>query len=301
MKDSLRPGIQYQHRLVLPPSKMVPALYPEAQEFQAMPEVFATGFLVGFLEWACIKAINAHLDWPKEQSVGTHIRVTHEAATPAGFEVTASVELIAVEGRKLTFAVSAHDGVDLISSGTHQRVVIDKQRFVDKTSAKAAAHVMPQASAPNPIPAAHRIATPYLIVSSGADAISFYSQAFGAIELVRLADSSGKVMHAELQIDETRVMLADEFPDMGYVSPLALGGSPVSLLLYVADVDARFALALAAGATGTLPVADQFDGDRRGTLTDPFGHVWLLASKLEDISLQEMQRRFQGMIESGHF
>ncbi len=138
MKDTLKPGIRYQHRFILPPSKTVPALYPEAGEFVAMPEVFATGFLVGFLEWACIKAINPHLDWPQEQSVGTHIDVSHEAATPPGLEVTASVELIGVEGRKLIFAVSAHDGVDLISRGRHERVVINKEKFDAKMATKAA-------------------------------------------------------------------------------------------------------------------------------------------------------------------
>jgi fluoroacetyl-CoA thioesterase len=137
MKDTLKPGIRYRHTFVLPPSNMDPALYPEAEEFLVMPEVFATGFLVGFLEWACIKAVNPHLDWPREQSVGTHIDVTHEAATPAGLEVTASVELIAVEGRKLTFTVSAHDGVDLISQGRHERFVIDKKKFEAKVGAKA--------------------------------------------------------------------------------------------------------------------------------------------------------------------
>jgi len=99
------------------PSKTVPALYPESPEFVAMPEVFATGFLVGFLEWACIRAINPHLDWPREQTVGTHIDVSHEAATPPGLEVTARVELIEVDGRRLVFAVEADDGVDLISRG----------------------------------------------------------------------------------------------------------------------------------------------------------------------------------------
>ncbi|XLZ70589.1 thioesterase family protein [Massilia sp. SR12] len=139
MKESLKPGIKYEHRFELPASKMVPALYPEAPEFIAMPEVFATGFLVGFLEWACIKAINPHLDWPSEQSVGTHIDVSHEAATPAGLVVTATVELLAVEGRKLTFSVQAHDGVDLISHGRHERFVIIKEKFEAKVAAKAAA------------------------------------------------------------------------------------------------------------------------------------------------------------------
>lgn len=129
MKPSLKPGIRYEHKFVVPSSKTVPALYPESEEFVQMPEVFATGFLVGFLEWACIRAINPHLDWPQEQTVGTHVDVSHEAATPPGLEVTATVELLAVEGRKLTFQVEAHDGVDLISKGRHERFVIDKEKF----------------------------------------------------------------------------------------------------------------------------------------------------------------------------
>jgi len=136
MKDSLKPGIRYEHKFLVPSTKTVPALYPESPEFLAMPEVFATGFLVGLLEWACIMAIKPHLDWPEEQSLGTHINVSHDAATPPGLEVTASVELIAVEGRKLTFTVSAHDGVDIISQGTHERVVINKKRFEDKVRNK---------------------------------------------------------------------------------------------------------------------------------------------------------------------
>lgn len=136
MKESLKPGIRYQHTFVVPTSKTVPALYPEAEEFLAMPEVFATGFLVGFLEWACIRAINPHLDWPKEQSVGTHIDVSHEAATPPGLEVTASVELLEVDGRRLLFAVEAHDGVEVISRGRHERFVINKEKFDAKLGKK---------------------------------------------------------------------------------------------------------------------------------------------------------------------
>lgn len=136
MKESLKPGITYEHRFVVPSSKTVPALYPESEEFLAMPEVFATGFLVGFLEWACIKAINPHLDWPAEQTVGTHIDVSHEAATPPGLEVTARVELVEVSGRKLVFDVEAHDGVDRISKGRHERFVIDKQKFDARVGAK---------------------------------------------------------------------------------------------------------------------------------------------------------------------
>ena len=137
MKDSLRPGIQYEHKFKISKSKTVPSLYPEAEEFVAMPDVFATGFLVGFLEWACIKAINPHLDWPLEQSLGTHINVSHEAATPVGLEVTAKVKLIAVDGKKLTFEVEAHDGVDLISKGLHERFVINRQKFDERIKTKA--------------------------------------------------------------------------------------------------------------------------------------------------------------------
>lgn len=136
MKDTLVPGIKYVHTFEVPVGKTVPALYPEAEEFIAMPEVFATGYLVGFLEWACIKAINPHLDWPKEQTVGTHIDVSHEAATPPGLVVTATVTLTAVEGKKLTFAVEAHDGIDLISRGRHERFVINKERFDAKVGSK---------------------------------------------------------------------------------------------------------------------------------------------------------------------
>lgn len=136
MKDSLKPGLRYEHKFLLPPTKTVPALYPESPEFQAMPEVFATGYMVGFLEWACIMCINPHLDWPQEQSLGTHIDVSHEAATPPGLEVAATVEVTAVDGRRIVFAVSAHDGIDLIARGTHERFVIDKARFDNKIRSK---------------------------------------------------------------------------------------------------------------------------------------------------------------------
>jgi len=136
VKESLKPGIRYVHRMIVPPYKTVPALYHESDEFLLMPEVFATGFMVGFLEWACIKAINPYLDWPNEQTVGTHINVSHEAATPPGLEVTASVELIAIDGRKLIFNVEAHDGVDSISKGQHERFIINKMKFDAKAEAK---------------------------------------------------------------------------------------------------------------------------------------------------------------------
>jgi fluoroacetyl-CoA thioesterase len=136
MKDSLKPGITYEHTFVVSNAKTVPALYPEAPEFVVMPEVFATGFMVGFLEWACIKAINPHLDAPQEQTVGTHIDVSHLAATPPGLTVTAKVELLEVVGKKLVFAVEAHDGVDLIARGKHERFVIDRAKFDARLAGK---------------------------------------------------------------------------------------------------------------------------------------------------------------------
>ena len=136
MKDTLKPGLRYEHKFLVTPNKTVPALFPESPEFKDLPEVFATGFMVGFLEWACVLAIKPHLDSSNELSLGTHINVSHEAATPPGFEVTATVELTAVEGRKLIFAVSAHDGVDLIAQGTHERFVIDKARFKKRLRGK---------------------------------------------------------------------------------------------------------------------------------------------------------------------
>lgn len=139
MKDTLKPGIEHQFSFHLPDTKTVPALYPESPEFQEMPEIFATGFMVGFLEWACIDAIKPHLDWPREQSLGTHINVSHTAATPPGLLVTAKVKLVAVNDRRLTFEVEADDGVDIIAKGTHERFVIDKERFDKKIRNKAAA------------------------------------------------------------------------------------------------------------------------------------------------------------------
>jgi len=136
MKESLKPGIRYEHKFIVPLSKTVPALYPESEEFVVMPEVFATGFLVGFLEWACIKAINPYLDWPLEQTVGTHIDISHEAPTPPGLVMTATVELIEIDGKKLVFNVEAHDGIDLVSKGRHERFVINKDKFEAKLGAK---------------------------------------------------------------------------------------------------------------------------------------------------------------------
>ncbi len=137
MKDTLQPGIVSEFSFVIDESKTVPALYPEAAEFQAMPKVFATGFMVGFIEWACIRAINPHIDWPEEQTVGTHISVSHIAATPPGMQVTARVTLTEVEGRRLKFEVEARDEKEVIGTGTHERFVINKKRFDDKMKEKA--------------------------------------------------------------------------------------------------------------------------------------------------------------------
>ena len=136
MKESLKPGIAHELRFRLPESKTVPHLYPEAPEFQAMPRVFATGFLVGFIEWACIQAVQTHLDWPREQSVGTHVNLSHLAATPPGLEVVARVRLVEVDGRRLVFEIEASDGVDVISRGTHERFVINAEMFAHKAQQK---------------------------------------------------------------------------------------------------------------------------------------------------------------------
>jgi fluoroacetyl-CoA thioesterase len=136
VKPSLRPGLQGTFRYRIPDSKTVPRIYPEAPDFQMMPAVLATGYLVALCEWACIELIKPHLDWPAEQSLGTHVNLSHLAATPPGLEVELQVRLAAVEGRKLTFALSAHDGVDTITEGTHERHTIDASRFEAKVAAK---------------------------------------------------------------------------------------------------------------------------------------------------------------------
>jgi fluoroacetyl-CoA thioesterase len=137
MKDSLRSGLTFEFKFTVPENKTVPHLYPESSEFQAMPKVLATGFMVGLFEWACIQAINPHIDWPEEQTVGIHINLSHTAATPPGLTITVKGKLEEVEGRKLSFSLVADDGVDKISEGTHDRFVINAAKFNDKMSAKA--------------------------------------------------------------------------------------------------------------------------------------------------------------------
>ncbi len=141
------------------------------------------------------------------------------------------------------------------------------------------------------IPEGYEGATPYLSIKGAAEAIEFYKKAFGATETMRLADPSGKIGHAEIKIGKANVMLADEYPEMGFVSPKTLGGSPVTLHLYVEDVDAVASQVEAAGAKVLRPVEDQFYGDRGGELEDPFGHRWFIATRIEDISPEEMKKR----------
>ncbi|EFK05659.1 conserved hypothetical protein [delta proteobacterium NaphS2] len=137
MKKTLKPGIEHTFSFGITASKIVPALYPESDEFQAMPNVFATGYLVGFIEWTCIQALKPHLDWPQEQTVGTHVDVSHMAATPPGLEVTANVRLVEVDGRRLLFEVEVYDDVDLVSRGKHERFVINKEKFDAKMKKKS--------------------------------------------------------------------------------------------------------------------------------------------------------------------
>lgn len=136
MKPTLQPGLTHRHTYTVPPEKTVPHLYPESGSFREMPEVLATGFMVGLMEWACIEAIKPHLDWPREQSLGTLVNFPHLAATPPGLTVTVDVRLERVDGRRLFFAVSAHDGIDRITEGTHERVIIDAERFNAKLESK---------------------------------------------------------------------------------------------------------------------------------------------------------------------
>jgi fluoroacetyl-CoA thioesterase len=137
MKETLKPGLTHQFKFEVPPTKTVPHLYPESPMFRQMPEVLATGFMVGLMEWACIEALRPYLDWPEEQSLGVLVNFSHLAATPPGLTVTVDVTLDRIEGRRLTFSVTAHDGVDKIAEGTHERVVIDRERFNAKVAEKS--------------------------------------------------------------------------------------------------------------------------------------------------------------------
>ena len=145
------------------------------------------------------------------------------------------------------------------------------------------------------IPAGHRTVTPYLTIRNGAKALEFYKKAFGATEIFKLMMPDGRLGHAEIRLGDSLIMLSDEFPEYGGKAPDTLGGSPVSIHLYVEDVDAVFKKALAAGAKERKPVMDQFYGDRSGQLEDPFGHLWWVATHEEDIPPEELQKRAEAM------
>jgi PhnB protein len=142
-----------------------------------------------------------------------------------------------------------------------------------------------------PIPAGYHTATPYLIIKDAARAIEFYQQAFGATEVFRMAQPDGRIGHAEIKIGDSHIMLADEHPEINARSPQTLGGSPVSIMLYVEDVDAQVKQAVAAGAKLLRPVQDQFYGDRTGGVEDPFGYAWYIATHVENVTSDEMKRR----------
>jgi PhnB protein len=149
-----------------------------------------------------------------------------------------------------------------------------------------------------PIPTGYPRVTPYLCVAGAAAAIGFYEQVLGAVERMRMDGPGGRIGHAELAIGDGLIMLADEFPDMGYIGPKSVGGTPVMINVYVDDVDAVFARALAAGATAVRPVEDQFYGDRSGQFEDPFGHRWIVGTHVEDVPPDEMARRAAAFTES---
>ena len=136
MKNSLQVGLTHTFKFKVPENKTVPHLYPESPEFQVMPNVLATGFMVGLFEWTCIQATNPHIDWPREQSVGIDVKLNHIAATPPGLTVTVNVRLEEIDGRKLVFSIVADDGIDKISEGTHDRFIIDAAKFNAKMATK---------------------------------------------------------------------------------------------------------------------------------------------------------------------
>lgn len=141
------------------------------------------------------------------------------------------------------------------------------------------------------IPEGYHSVTPYLVMSGAGSAIEFYKKAFGAVEVMRMPDPAGKIGHAEIKIGDSHIMLADESPEMGYRGPKSLGGTPVSIMIYLENVDAVFNQAIAAGAKVLRPLANQFYGDRSANIEDPFGHVWTIATHVEDVPPEEMERR----------
>ncbi len=151
-------------------------------------------------------------------------------------------------------------------------------------------------SSVKPIPEGYHSITAYLCCRDAGAAIDFYKKAFAATELMRMGAPGEKIGHADIQIGDSHLMLADEFPEMGFLSPQSVGGSPVMIHLYVEDADATFAGAVAAGAKVTKPVEDQFYGDRGGQLDDPFGHKWYVSTRKEDFSFEEVKQRAAKMM-----
>jgi PhnB protein len=169
-----------------------------------------------------------------------------------------------------------------------------KLRKANKTKAKAAkpmANKVKKTARVKPVPEGFHTITPHLNVRDATQALSFYKKAFGAVETVRMPGPGGKILHAEIQIGDSHLFLADEMPEWGSRSPLTIGGTATAICLYVDDADAVFNQAVAAGAKVVMPLADQFWGDRYGKLADPFGHEWAIATHLEDLTPEEMKKR----------
>ena len=146
-----------------------------------------------------------------------------------------------------------------------------------------------------PVPQGYHHITPYLIIKGAAAAMDFYKDVFGATEIMRMPQQDGRIGHAEMKMGDSFIMLADEYPEMDIVSPATLGNSTVGILLYVDDADATFNKAVSRGAKVNKPMADQFYGDRSGTVIDPFGHKWTIATHVEDVSPDEMERRMAAL------
>ncbi len=172
-----------------------------------------------------------------------------------------------------------------------------KMNKATKISSKTATKttVKTKKSKVKPIPTGYSTVTPYLIVKGASNALKFYKRAFGATEIMRFADPKGKVMHAEIKIGNSLMMLADEFPEMDARGPHSIGGTPITIHLYVENVDALTKKAITAGATVQRPVKDQFYGDRSGSVIDPFGHVWNISTHIENLSSKEIMKRFAEM------
>jgi PhnB protein len=176
----------------------------------------------------------------------------------------------------------------------HCHVEVLKCQAIPRSASNCGGQIM----ATKAIPDGYHSVTPYLIINGAADAIDFYKRAFGATELMRMPSPDGRIGHAEIRIGDSAIMLADEHPAMGYRSPQSLGGSGVSLMVYVERVDEVFKRAVGSGAKELQPLKDQFYGDRSGTLQDPFGHTWTLATHIEDVPPDEMRRRAEKFMKS---